>query len=209
MSYLTIYFGDKPVFLTDEIAADKRKILKEDDSTVYMEGISNYDIQSICKEIEKPPFERGIIFHESLKELKDHFFSQFDIIKAGGGIVRNENEDVLLIFRRGKWDLPKGKLDNGETMEQCAVREVKEETGLTEIELGLPVGITYHTYVEKGTRILKESHWYNMKASSTEKLIPQTEEDILEIKWASDEEMEECLKNTYATIKEILKKGER
>ena len=204
---MTIYFGDKPVFLTDELASDKRKILKEEDATIYMEGISNYNVQSICTEIEKPAFERGIIFHDNLQELKDHFFAQFEIVKAGGGVVGNEKGEILLIFRRGKWDLPKGKIDTGETIEDCAVREVKEETGLTDVELGKPITITYHTYVDKGTRILKESHWYAMKANSAEILIPQTEEDILEIKWVSDEDLAECLKNTYSTIKDVLERS--
>ena len=127
---MTIYFGEKPVFLTNELAADKRKILKEEHDTIYMEGISNYNVQSISKEIAKPTFKRGIIFHENLQELKDHFFGQF--------------------------------------------------------------------------KIIKESHWFEMKANSSETLIPQTEEDILEIKWADDEELQECLKNTYSTIKDIL-----
>ena len=116
----------------------------------------------------------------------------------------NENGEILLIFRRGKWDLPKGKLDSGEKIGDCAVREVKEETGLTLVERGNLIGITYHAYVEKGTLSLKETHWYQMKANSSEILIPQTEEDILEIKWADDEELQECLKNTYSTIKDIL-----
>ncbi len=206
---MTIYFGEKPVFLTDELALDKRKVLKEEKDTIYMEGISNYNVQSISTEIEKPDFERGIIFHENLQELKDHFFDQFEIIQAGGGLVRNEKGEILLIFRRGKWDLPKGKLDSGEAIEECAVREVKEETGLREVELGKPAGITYHTYVEKGTRILKESHWFEMKANSSEILIPQTEEDILEIKWVSGEELQECLKNTYSMIEDILELGGR
>lgn len=204
---MTIYFGEKPVFLTDELATDKRKILKEEDNTIYMEGISNYNVQSISKEIEKPAFERGIIFHENFQELKDQFFEQFEVIQAGGGLVRNEKEEILLIFRKGKWDLPKGKLDAGETIEGCAVREVKEETGLTQVELGKPIGITYHSYVEKGTRILKESHWFEMKSNSSETLIPQTEEDILELKWVSNEDLPEYLKKTYATIKDILKEG--
>lgn len=201
---MTIYFGDKPVFLTDELAPDKRKLLKADGSTIFTEGISNYDIQSISKDIEKPAFERGIIYHENLQELKDHFYSQFEIIQAGGGLIRNEKGEILLIFRRGKWDLPKGKLDSGESMEQCALREVKEETGLTKVEIGKGIGITYHSYVEKGTRIIKESHWFEMTANSSETLTPQTEEDILEIKWVSKNNLEEYLKNTYATIKEIL-----
>lgn len=203
---MTIYFGNKPVILTDElVAVEKRKELKESDKIVYMEGISNYNVQSISKEIEKPDYDRGILYHENLQELKDHFFEQFVVIKAGGGIVRNEREEILLILRKGKWDLPKGKLDRGETIEECAVREVKEETGLTEATLGEPAGITYHTYVEKGTRILKESHWFEMISDSAQTLIPQIEEAISEIKWVAKEDLSEYMKNTYATIENLLK----
>ncbi len=203
---MTIYFGNKPVVLTDEIiAVERRKELKESDKIVYMEGISNYNIQSISKEIQKPDYESGIIYHEDLQELKNHFLDQFVLIKAGGGIVRNENGEILFILRKGKWDLPKGKLDAGETIEDCAVREVKEETGLTDVTLGKPAGITYHSYVEKGTRMLKESHWFEMTSSSAQTLIPQTEEDISEIKWVVEEDIEEYLKNSYATIESLFK----
>lgn len=201
---MTIYFGDKPVFLTDALDLEKINILKAEKSTIFMEGISNYNVQSICKEIEKPDFERGIILHDNLPELKEHFFEQFKIIKAGGGVVRNEKGETLLIFRRGKWDLPKGKLDNNESIEDCAVREVKEETGLSEVELIKPIAITYHTYVEKGTRMMKESHWFEMISNSNQKLIPQTEEDILETKWVSDEKLPEYRKKMFATVADLL-----
>ena len=202
---MTIYFGNKPVVLTDEIiAVEKRKELKNSDKIVYMEGISNYNVQSISKEIEKPDYESGILYHDNLQELKDHFLDQFVLIKAGGGIVRNENGEILFIFRRGKWDLPKGKLDAGETIEDCAVREVTEETGLTDVTLGKSAGITYHSYVEKGTRMLKESHWFEMTSNSAQTLIPQTEEDISEIKWVAVGDLSKYLQNSYATIKNLL-----
>ena len=203
---MTIYFGDKPVILTDEIVpVEKRKELMESDKIVYMEGISTYNVQSICKEIEKPDYEKGILFHENLQELRDHFFDQFVVVKAGGGIVRNERAEILLILRNGKWDLPKGKLDAGETIEDCALREVKEETGLKKVTLDKLIDITYHTYVEKGTRILKESHWFEMEADSFQSLIPQSEEGISDIKWVAKENLSEYLKNTYATIENLLK----
>lgn len=204
---MTIYFGDKQVILTDELAAvEKRKELKESDKIVYMEGISNYNVQSISKEIEKPGYESGLLYHDNFEELKKHFFDQFVVIKAGGGIVRNEREEILLILRNGKWDLPKGKLDTGETIEDCALREVQEETGLTKVTLDKLVDITYHTYVEKGTRILKESYWYNMTADSSQALKPQTEEGISDIKWVVKEDLSEYLKNTYGNIENLLKK---
>src|SRR4249919_1544763 len=92
------------------------------------------------------------------------------IIKAGGGLVKNEKKEILFMFRRGKWDLPKGKLDPGESIEECAVREVVEETGLKKVELKHFLVTTYHTYTENGKHILKESHWYNMLSDSKQKM---------------------------------------
>src|SRR3954447_7139070 len=94
-------------------------------------------------------------------------------IIAAGGIVENEAGDILWQFRRGKWDLPKGKLDEGETIEECAVREVEEETGLHDIELGELVGITHHFYRENEEDIEKETHWFAMKVSGQQELVPQ------------------------------------
>ena len=120
-----------------------------------------------------------------LHEFKKDFFKKFTLIQAAGGLIRNEKDEILLIFRRGKWDLPKGKLDTGETLEECAVREVEEETGLKKIKLISPLIITYHTYHEGARFVLKESHWYSMTVRGKQTLIPQTEEDIHEIKWVA------------------------
>lgn len=203
MSYIKIYFENKPVFLCDTLTKELIE-LREKDDTIFMNVLSNYDLQSMPREIQKPNFNRGIIYNENLDELKSAFFEQFTIIKAGGGLVRNNDEEILLIFRRGKWDLPKGKLDEGESLEECALREVTEETGLTQIELGKKIAITYHTYVERGTLILKESHWFNMNTIGTEPLIPQTEEGILEIVWANKENLAEYKANTFPAILELL-----
>lgn len=123
---------------------------------------------------------------------------------AAGGIVENEEGKILMMFRRGKWDLPKGKLDDGETIEQCAVREVEEETGLRNINLGNLVGITSHLYKEKGEEITKESHWYAMKVAGKQKLVPQIEEDIQELRWVGTNELENYLSNSYKNIIEII-----
>ena len=119
----------------------------------------------------------------------------------------NEKKEILLIFRRGKWDLPKGKLDKGETLEGCAVREVEEETGLTKVKLIAPLTISYHTYHEGTKFILKESHWYNMKTKSDQPLTPQTEEDIHEIKWIRNEDIKQFIKNTFPSIVDVLQTG--
>jgi 8-oxo-dGTP pyrophosphatase MutT (NUDIX family) len=126
-------------------------------------------------------------------------------IQAGGGLVENERSEVLFIFRRGKWDLPKGKLDRGETLEQCAIREVGEETGVRQLNLIRFLLITEHEYVERGKKILKETHWWLMKTGGSQILIPQTEEDIAEIKWIGSENFNLVLQNTYPAIVDVLK----
>jgi 8-oxo-dGTP pyrophosphatase MutT (NUDIX family) len=127
-------------------------------------------------------------------------------IIAAGGIVKNEDDKILFIYRRGKWDLPKGKLDDGESIEECAVREVEEETGLRNIRLGEIVGVTHHSYVEREMEIDKETHWFAMKVEGTQNLAPQIEEDILELKWVSEHELAKYLSNTYTNIVEIVEK---
>lgn len=133
---------------------------------------------------------------------------QLKKIIAAGGLVLNEQKEILMIFRRGKWDLPKGKLDEGETIEACAVREVMEETGLTKIDLGPLLSITHHTYFDTWLKeeVIKETHWYVMQASSKEPLIPQTAEDIEIIEWVSPANMVDKLSNSYDTIVEVVRK---
>lgn len=129
-------------------------------------------------------------------------------ILAAGGLVYNEKDELLMIFRRGKWDLPKGKLDDGETIEDCAVREVMEETGLKTIIRGNLIGITYHQYFDQWLKeeVIKETHWYRMEAPGNQQLIPQTEEDIEIIKWVSEKELDEYLQNSYDNIVEVVRK---
>ncbi|MEO6819114.1 MAG: NUDIX domain-containing protein [Ginsengibacter sp.] len=203
MSYIKIYFDSKPVYLCDEITPEITT-LKDQEDTIYMYGLSNKYIQSMPRQIQEPQYNQGIIYHENFDDLKEAFFAQFKIRIAGGGLIMNEKDEILMIFRRGKWDLPKGKLDKGETIEECSVREVKEETGLKNVILGEKIGTTYHTYSERGVLMVKESVWFAMKASENEVLIPQTQEDILEVKWVDKEGLEECKKNSFATITEML-----
>ena len=127
-------------------------------------------------------------------------------IIAGGGIVANEENKILFQFRRGKWDLPKGKLEDGEKIEDCALREVEEETGLQNIHLGKLVGVTTHYYNENGRDIEKETHWFTMTISGEQQLVPQLEEDITELRWVAQDEMTDYLSNTFPNIEEIIKK---
>lgn len=135
----------------------------------------------------------------------ESFSKNYMLIKAAGGVVNDDQGRVLLIFRRGKWDLPKGKLEDNEPIELCAEREVKEETGLTELQLRKPLLITYHTYSEKGKSILKETHWYMFDAHGKQKLIPQTDEDILKAEWVTKENLPMFVDNTYQLIRDVLR----
>ena len=133
---------------------------------------------------------------------------ELPIITAAGGLVQNNEGAFLLIFRRGFWDLPKGKLDAGELIPECAVREVREETGLQTITLGPFIGMTTHAYFDTWLQkdVIKETHWFAMKASSLlpETLIPQTEEDIEKIEWVLMENLPQYLVQTYPTIRSVF-----
>jgi len=204
MSYITIYFGEKPVYLSDELTREIEEVRHHPDA-VFIDELSSAAVNSLLHEIGKKEFHAGIIIHQNFVKLKKEFFKHFKLVKAGGGLVKNKRGEILLIFRRGKWDLPKGKLDKNETLLQCAVREVREETGLTHIEAGEEINTTYHTYVDFGKHILKESHWYKMLASGEDVPIPQTEEDITEIRWVKKKDLNSFLENMFPTIISVLK----
>lgn len=130
------------------------------------------------------------------------------VIEAAGGLVRNERGEYLAIFRRGKWDLPKGKIDEGEKKRDAAVREVEEECGIDVDISGEKIGKTYHIYRYKGDLVLKKTHWYHMETDAAQELVPQTEEDITEVRWFQSSELDTVLANTFPSIKEVLLKGE-
>lgn len=201
---IKVYFGDKPVFLCDEIDDSLHEYLHHPD-TIFLDEVSGPAIKSLLHEIVKPDFHAGILWSEDLEALKKAFWKHFHIIHAGGGLVENEKGEVLLIFRRGVWDLPKGKQDERETIEQCAIREVQEETGLQAVTSKEFLLTTYHTYNDYGHSELKESYWFRMKASSSETLVPQTIEDIHEIKWVPKAELSKYLGSTYPSVREVLK----
>ena len=203
--HINIYFGDKPVILCNEIDKEIHEILHHPDA-VFVDEISSRAIKSMLHEIKKEAFHAGVLWHTDLDKLKKTFFKHFKVIEAAGGIVQNDKKEILFINRLGKWDLPKGKIEKGEKEEACAVREVTEETGVTNLHLKKKVGETYHVYDEFGKHFLKISHWYHMTCAAKQELQPQTEEHITEIKWVKTMDIREPLKNTYPSIKDILAK---
>jgi ADP-ribose pyrophosphatase YjhB (NUDIX family) len=201
--YIKIYFNDKPLFLCDEVDKTLEPYLHHDDA-VFIDEFSIHAIKSMLHEMEQQKIHAGIFYHTNLRELKKAFWKKFTIVQASGGLALNKEKEILMIFRRGKWDLPKGKLEPGETLAQCAIREVEEETGLKNINLKKELITTYHTYHENGKFILKESYWYQMSVSDRQILTPQTKEDIQQAIWASDKKTDECLKNTFPSIVDVI-----
>ncbi|HMO63180.1 MAG TPA: NUDIX hydrolase [Ferruginibacter sp.] len=201
--HIKIYFGDKPVFLCDEINQELNEILHHPDA-VFIDELSNAALKSLLHEIKKEEFHAGVVWNTDLDKLKKAFLKNFHLIEAAGGIVQNDKKEILFIERLGKWDLPKGKMEKGESPETCAVREVEEETGVTQLQLKKKTGETYHTYDEFGKHILKLTHWYQMVCPSGQNTTPQTEEFITEIKWVKKHHLDEVLHNTYPSIKDII-----
>jgi len=201
--FIKIFFNDKPLFLCDAIDKTIEPYAHHDDA-VFIDELDSHTVKTMIHEMQLPAVHAGIFLHENLDELKKAFFKKFTLIIAAGGLVLNEKDEVLIIFRRGKWDLPKGKLDHGEKVEDCAIREVKEETGLKIVALIKPLTVTYHTYHE-GTRfILKESHWFIMQVTGEQKLTPQTEEDIINIKWVNENDLIKYKKDAFSSVADVL-----
>lgn len=200
---ITIYFDEKPVYLCDEMDEQLNEILQHPDA-VFVDELSTPAINSLLHEIKKPDFHAGIIWNQDFAKLKKAFFKHFKVIEAAGGLVQNEHKELLFIFRRGKWDLPKGKMEKGETAELCAAREITEETGATGLVLKKKIGETYHTYDEFGKHILKISHWFHFKSKTAQVLVPQVEEDIIEIAWVKAKDIKTPLENTYESIRQVL-----
>ncbi|MES2850441.1 MAG: NUDIX domain-containing protein [Bacteroidota bacterium] len=201
--HIKIYFDDKPVYLCDDISQELNEILHHPDA-VFIDEISNAAIKSLLHEIVKEEFHAGVLWNTDLEKLKKAFFKNFVPIEAAGGIVQNDKKEILFIFRLGKWDLPKGKVEKGEDIATTAVREVEEETGVTNLTLKKKIGETYHTYNAFGKHFIKTTHWFYITCPSKQEVKPQTEEDITEIKWVKAKDIKEPLENTYPSIKDIL-----
>lgn len=203
--HIKIYFDDKPVYLCSEITPELNEILHHPDA-VFIDEVSNAAIKSLLHEIVKEEFHAGVLLSDDFEELKKAFFKHFTPIEAAGGVVENDKKEILFIFRLGKWDLPKGKVEKGEDIADTAVREVEEETGVANLKLKKKVGETYHTYNAFGKHFIKTTHWYYITCPSGQNTKPQTEEDIAEVKWVKASNIQKPLENTYPSIKDILEK---
>lgn len=147
------------------------------------------------------------VFHENVDVLWRDFTSCFTIIEAAGGLVRNSRGEILVMYRRGKWDLPKGKVDVGEESYETAIREVEEECGLSGLLIRKKIVETWHCYSLNEQHILKPTTWFEMEYPGNEKPVPQAEEEITDIQWISPASLGFLRENTFPSILEVLEKA--
>jgi 8-oxo-dGTP pyrophosphatase MutT (NUDIX family) len=200
-----IYFNELSYWIT---STGNQSSIKHTENGLILTNPDDETIKNSIDKIDAAEVSSVVIIATEPEAIWEVFKKQFKIIQAGGGLVKNTEDEYLFIFRRGKWDLPKGKLDDGETISECALREVNEETGLQNITLGTHLCNTYHTYHEKKKFILKESVWFNMTCPSGQTLTPQTEEDIVEVKWLKKEEWHLVANNIFSSITDVLNSAE-
>ncbi|GAB3013063.1 NUDIX domain-containing protein [Niabella terrae] len=201
---LVVYIQNKPVYLCSALSP-RLEQLHHRPETIFIDSLDPHTVNTMLREINLPEIKAGIFLYPDLEALKKQFFRKFERHIAGGGLVLNAQQDILMIFRRGYWDLPKGHQDPGETIEDCALREVREETGLSTLRLLRPLTVTFHTYQQGSHAILKESHWFVMQSPGTEPLLGQTEEDIEKIEWVSANQLEQRLKASYPSIAQVIR----
>ncbi len=204
MQMYKIYINDTPLVL-----ADTAEISSETGNDRYL--IARYPgkpkfLFNYIDMLEKGKrFDSVMLYSDDLQQLWADFVAQYKLIEAAGGVVFNLEGKVLLIFRRGFWDLPKGKIDPGESIEAAALREVQEETGLQQLELKAQLAETYHAYREGKQRILKCTHWFIMQTAENI-LTPQTDEGIEKAVWQDVTTFLSGKPIMYSNIREVLVK---
>lgn len=197
---IKIFFNDKTVHFIE-----KTVDFSEKPGHVLLESLEKEDIQRAIHQFETDPQQLALFVagKDTEKSFKK-FCAQFITIEAGGGLILNDANRYLFIYRRGKWDLPKGKAEKGEPISDTAVREIKEETGL-DVEVKNSIGVTYHTYREGEQLIMKKTYWFGMYYPGEKKPVPQVSEDISRIKWLDKTDIERVVyKNTYTSIKSLI-----
>ncbi|WP_394697595.1 NUDIX hydrolase [uncultured Sunxiuqinia sp.] len=201
-----VFLNEHQLFCDDEIDCSSKDNVVD---VVEIEDI--VDILKLFSKLENSKYVVKLIIiskltQNSMQLLKNNITQ----IPAAGGLVINRKQQLLMIKRMGKWDLPKGKIEKDELPEDAAVREVGEECGIGKLKITHQLPSTFHLYrspyIEKRSNwVLKETHWYEMAYSGQEKLVPQVEEQIEEARWVSCHDLQEFYQNTYGNLQDLLK----
>ena len=186
-----VFINDKPIILTSSYQNEETFSVQLFKRTVVDEVIYRLKNENI----------EGIVLHcDNLEQDWGNFKNNFKVVVAGGGLVINENQDILFIYRNDKWDLPKGRIEKGESIDTTAIREVEEECGIKDLQIRQKLITTWHIYYQN-QYCLKETHWFLMDSNYKEELKPQVEEGITEVKFIPKSEINSVLGNSYSNIK--------
>ena len=190
-----IFVGNKPIVLTT-------KVEKETNFKNLM--IDSVDIIRVLQLLKKNKYKSVRLVGSNEDELLESFLKLLPNVIAGGGKVFNSKGHILFIFRNGKWDLPKGKAEANETIDQTALREVEEETGIRDLSISKPLEITYHIFKRNNKILLKKTYWFEMYSSYEGDFKPQFKEGITKVKWIDPKKLKKIKKNIYANIDQLL-----
>lgn len=190
-----VFVNDKPIILTTVVS-------KETNFKNYL--LKTVNLGKVIKELNSTALEEVRLIGKSEEKLIKQFLKKLPNVVAGGGKVINTKGETLFIFRNNKWDLPKGKTEKKETIEQTAIREVEEETGVKGLEIVKPLQITYHIFKRNGKYRIKVTYWFEMKTLYEGVLEPQENEGITKVEWLSPKQVQQALENSYANIKILV-----
>ncbi len=190
-----IFVNNKPLFLTNIVE-------HETDFKLFL--LDSVDIKDIVVKLYTNKLDKCYLYHADEDMMLEVLKSKIPIEKAAGGLVTNDKNDILMIFRNGKWDLPKGGREKGESMQAAGIREVEEETGAKELKIIKKLPKTYHIFKRNGRYKLKITRWYRMHSCYNKPFQPQLEEGIEEVKWVPLEHIECFLGHSYENIKLVF-----
>lgn len=141
----------------------------------------------------------------SAEELFEHFALEFKRVTAAGGVVTTPRGEALMIYRNGRWDLPKGHLEPEEGLRACAAREIEEETGVAAGHLVRPLCDTWHIYNVYGCWELKHTFWYHFEREDAIRPAPQQEEGITRCEWCSTQEACRRAEESFPTLRAVMR----